>query len=395
MCHDDRTGGTGRRTSFVPYETRRIVIAEGVDCQESDMDERNRWKNRAISELNADPSVFHKTDNDLHRRLGRYVRYYGWHRRRWSDERIAQRLIRKIQKSMAFSDFQYLERKLGADFRVSDRQNAEYVSNQQRVRYVLQVIYKKSEFKTALETDGIIVIYSGHSRYGRGACFDQYSGSAKSHGEQWGNGSDNDEGLFLLGYSYVPVALKDIEHHHYRCAPVAIEDGAPPRQRRHPYDRHPSARRRLRRIELPEELRGYVLPGYASVSHIYYGYKRRGETNVLLNAGWTATQVSPYDLGVTNMRCKTFCHFGCSSRLHYWHIVRRSDYKAYQRTSPPTDKFAYFTTAPSDHRTAYWIHYLLAYPVLNNSSHWWDSHEYAKRRANTQLRRERAGFQFY
>jgi hypothetical protein len=87
------------------------------------------------------------------------------------------------------------------------------------------------------------------------------------------------------------------------------------------------------------------------------------------------------------MKCKVFCHFGCSSRLHFWQIVRKKEYKGWQRPKPPTDKFAYFTTAPSDQRiTPLWLYNLLAYDKQNNFKPWWKSLENAKKKTNNKLK---------
>jgi hypothetical protein len=113
-------------------------------------------------------------------------------------------------------------------------------------------------------------------------------------------------------------------------------------------------------------------------------------------AGWEDTLSSPFDLGATEMKCKVFCHFGCSSRLHYWKIVRKSPYKNWARDVPPTDKFAYFTTAPATYVcSCYWLFYLLNYTEVNNYRSWWNSLEYAKRNANRLLRSERKGWRLY
>lgn len=397
MCHEDHTAGSGRRTGFTPYETRRIVIAEGLDFHESDTDHRRQVREQYVRELRTNPSAFRRTDTKFHQRVWNYVDRIGWIRRGWSDQRIANRLIRILDTPGEYSAFRYLELKLGSDFRVEgNRKNAEYVNSHQRVRYQLQVVDRKTEFKTALETDGIIVIYGGHSRYGRGACFDQYTDTVNEHGEQWESGTTNDNGLYRLGYPYFAVPLEDIEHHQYTFIPLAEGDEILPRRRRHPFNRHPRARRRWRLFTLPEELRRYVHPTYRSLDDRYYGLRRQRKQLIILVAGWTDTGAAPYDLGATTLRCRTFCHFGCSSRLHFWHIIRRSEYKGWQRNRPPTDKFAYFTTEAATFKaTCYWLYYLLAYQDPNNSSHWWDSHEYAKRRANRQLRREREGFLIY
>jgi hypothetical protein len=120
------------------------------------------------------------------------------------------------------------------------------------------------------------------------------------------------------------------------------------------------------------------------------------EDSILMHAGWTKTSSDPYELGATDLKCKVFCHFGCSSRLHYWEIVRKEKYKGWKRPNPPTDKYAYFTTAPSDARISpLWLYYLLTYDKKNNFRPWWDSLEEAKRKTNIKLRSIEAGYEVY
>ncbi|MFQ6008379.1 MAG: hypothetical protein ACE5K8_05430, partial [Candidatus Zixiibacteriota bacterium] len=141
MCHEDHTAGSGRRTGFTPYETRRIVIAEGLDFHESDTDHRRQVREQYVRELRTNPSAFRRTDTKFHQRVWNYVDRIGWIRRGWSDQRIANRLIRILDTPGEYSAFRYLELKLGSDFRVEgNRKNAEYVNSHQRVRYQLQVV---------------------------------------------------------------------------------------------------------------------------------------------------------------------------------------------------------------------------------------------------------------
>jgi len=286
----------------------------------------------------------------------------------------------------------FMQRNFTTNFTLTDSTHMEYISDYQQVRFQIEITRNKEEFKNALNTQGIHVIYQGHSRYGRGSCFDpDVSSSDYVHGEKWEQGDGNRNGLYRLAYPYVPVPLNDIEHHQYHFAPVAVEENAPPSS-----ERHPDARRGLSKITLPESLRGLVASGFESSSNRYWGYISGNETNILLLAGWENSRSTPFDLGATEMRCKTFCHFGCSSKLHYWKIIRTSSYKNWMKDTPPTDKFAYFTTAPATYVcSCYWLFYLLNYPEVNSYQSWWNSLEYAKKNANKLLRSERAGWQLY
>jgi hypothetical protein len=146
---------------------------------------------------------------------------------------------------------------------------------------------------------------------------------------------------------------------------------------------------------MPEQCRQRVIPEYRSASDTYYGYIRRGETNLVLHAGWENTRAAPFDLGATELRCRTFCHFGCSSQLHFWKIVRKPGYRGWERPEPPVDRFAYFTTHTSYPTSYWWLYYLLKCPYENGDMHLWRTHEYAKRMANRKLARLNQGFQIY
>lgn len=286
----------------------------------------------------------------------------------------------------------FLQANFTDNFQLIDSMHAVYISDDQKVRFEIEITHNKEEFKVALNTPGIHVIYDGHSRYGRGSCFDpDVSSTNYEHGDRWEHGDSTRNGLYRIAYPFVPVPYEDIEHHQYCFAPLADWESIPPLA-----DRHPDARRSLSRKTLPESLRGLVMPAFESPSNRYWGYGSGSNTHILLYAGWENTRNDPFDLGATELRCKCFCHFGCSSKLHYWRIVRTSNFKNWIRNNPPTDRFAYFTTSLSDYRcTCYWLFYLMKYREVNNYQSWWNSVQYAKVQENRLLRSERTGYQIY
>ncbi|MBE9572094.1 MAG: hypothetical protein IMF11_15805 [Proteobacteria bacterium] len=309
------------------------------------------------------------------------------------------------------SVFGFLKHRLGAEFHVdSTGRKAEYKNHEQKVHYFLEVVHKKSEFKEALKTDGIIVVYAGHSRYGRGACFDEYTKTCAVEGDQWENGN-NDNGLFRLGYRYVPVPIHDIRKHKYKFAPVPVTTakghGRPRKMKWHPYNFEKDYRwRRLRIFTLPKDLQKYVIPKYkadsAKYPDKYYGLLKREEGKLvrylILHAGWEGTQCPDYELKSTTMRCRTFCHFGCSSKQHFWDIIRHPKYKEWKRPKPPTDRLAYFTNAPGI-VWHLWVYFLLMFSEENDPSnsgrHWWRSHQYGKRKTNDLFRAEKRRLRVY
>ncbi len=290
-----------------------------------------------------------------------------------------------------FRPFTYLKDRLGDDFIVNSDTDAEYSNPVQKVHYTIKIIKTKKEFQAALENPDVHVIYDGHSRYGRGSCFHTYTGKAPQTGEQWEKGTGDDNGIFRLGYPFVPVETDDFEHHQYTFRPVPGEEDAPARE-----DRHPDAQRGLSRLKMPEEHRARIDSGHESPDNLYWGYKSGGKTNFLLVADWVGSQAFPFDIGNTNLQCKVFCHFGCSSKLHYREIIRGKDFMNWVRPTPPTEKFAYFTTAPSNAAcTPIWLHALLTYAKKNNFESWFDSLEEAKKKANKNLKKIKQRYEVF
>lgn len=368
------------------YETRHVTVAEGIEFHNSDKkvwnDQNARWAD--VLDSNPGPERIKELSDEIHGHRG--VRLPPN-----PSQKQKRKIIKNLRaaKDVLFHD--YLQEHMGEDYTVISDDRSEYTSELQKVHFTIQVVTGKSDYKSALETEGMHVIYSGHSRYGRGACFGLYDGVVERHGEHWGSGTGNNDGMFRLAYPFVPVQLHDLEKHQYLCHPVRIEDDTPPKSQR-----HPDARRRLRRVSLTPELQKYVAQYHKSPSNQYYGVKIQGKQYILLHAGWEDTRSEPFDLGNTELRCRVFCHFGCSSRLHYWRIVRRPEYKAWQRPVPPSDKYAYFTTKPAYGSTAiYWLRHWFSYNRQNSFQPWWESLEYTKRALNRQLKAGRNKYRIY
>jgi len=268
----------------------------------------------------------------------------------------------------------------------------EFLNRKQKVKYIIKIINSKDKFKNALQTPGVHVVYNGHSRHGRGACFDIYPAdkAADQKGDQWENGreifwwgvKEKDNGIFRMGYRYVLIKISDLFDHDYHFTPVRAEYKIPkPGSENRKSNFHPQARSRLRLISLPDELKPKVISGYESETNQYWG--RKGM--ILVHAGWKSTIAKTHDLGATELKCKVFCHFGCSSRLHFSAIIRSPKYNNWQEASPQ-NRFTYLTTAPSDELDSfYWLLYLLTYSKRNDFENWWVSLEWARHRANQRL----------
>jgi len=257
---------------------------------------------------------------------------------------------------------------------------ARYKNTKQKVQFIIITVVSKKDFKKALETEGIHVVYMGHSRLGRGACFDVYPGTCSFEGDQWENGTSEDNGLFRLGYPYVPVKIDDLDTHRYTFAAIPVENDPPPeKDEKGTFNWHP-------------DIRGKKLEKISYKEKEYWGVKfgNPKKKHLILEAGWKDTQNKPYDLDSVKLKCKVFCHFGCSSAHHFWRIVRKEDYRGWVRPQPPTEKFAYFTTKPADYRCALnWLFCILSYPDKENASKsWWESLQWAKWKTNRMLGEE-------
>jgi hypothetical protein len=310
-----------------------------------------------------------------------------------------------------------------------------YKSDKQRVIFHLYVVKKKSDFKKWLETPKTHVIYGGHSRYGRGACFGD---GVNDPGDRWedgigctkGNIGPND-GLLRLGYPIVGIPITDINKHMYHTAPVQ-EEPIIDKKTCHPEVVKMVPIRRMRidpnldkpkkkynsfnathekwgwwkwddhenciRIasDLPLKLIGLEnlfykgdpkkdVWGYRKYEHEYKGYK----LHILLHAGWKETNTSPWDIGKVNLKCKVFCHFGCSSFKHFHKIIRGKNYKNWKKTGKGRNenRFAYFTSLPScGMLTPVWLKHLFLFKKRNAYKSWRHSLEYARIETSKELR---------
>jgi hypothetical protein len=276
---------------------------------------------------------------------------------------------------------------LGGDIESLSDSRMVFLARSQGVRYTIRVITRKDEFKAALETPGVHVVYGGHARYGRGPCFG--NNDPVGTGEDWGGGSDPDvNGIFPMGYPYLAVPIGEIASHQYTAYPVVAGRRHLPRRDRDKYIR----RRGLRRIpvsRLPENARAH-LAGVDDTDRVW-GYVARSHgahsVHIVLHAGWEHTG-EPMDLGATNMQCRVFCHMGCSTFDHNYRVMRFL--KSWRRQG--NDRFAYWTTKPSTSWNRIpWLYHLLTYRRYNAFRSWHPHLRHAVRQTNREprLRSER------
>jgi hypothetical protein len=284
------------------------------------------------------------------------------------------------------------------DFTTESDGSVTYVSRPQRVRFRIRMVDTKDAFKTALETPEVHVVYMGHARYGRGPCFgnanvaghgNREAGDCNAPGDDWEDGTDSTRfGLFRMGFPYIAVPVSEVIRHRYHTS-FASTDTPLSRD-----DCHPDVRRNLRRLdefslsELDSEGRlGALCNNAGGPGRRFWGYDGSSHGHrarfVVLQAGWSNTAGDPLDLGATDMQCRVFCHFGCSTFKHNYPILRFR--KNWRRTD--TDHFAYWTTQPSQSPTLrLWLYHILTYSRPNAFQSWRNSLRYAVRRTNRDLR---------
>jgi hypothetical protein len=92
-------------------------------------------------------------------------------------------------------------------------------------------------------------------------------------------------------------------------------------------------------------------------SKSYWGFRKSGKLHVLIDAGWDTQTSNENYLGKVSMKCRAFCHFGCSSLLHFQPILRKRKKWA---TEP-----AYFTSAVAYECAHFWLYHLFQYDKQN------------------------------
>lgn len=258
----------------------------------------------------------------------------------------------------------------------------EYRNHRQRVIYLLRHTTNKNQFRIWLRTPGLHVIYSGHARNGRGPCFGRVD---EEKGEVWAEGSDwMSNGMFRMGFPFIGASAGEIVSHGYTAHILKEGDPMPPRE-----DCHPELTPYMGRLELrpPEELAAGLsvhLRGHQTGDR-YYCYRKAagGPWFIIHYAGWDETASSPFDWGSTDINCRVLCHFGCSTFVHNYPVMRRlADWRR-----SGNERYAYWTSATAVGVThSRWVANLITYDRENAFASWEGSLESAMQRTNRDLR---------
>jgi hypothetical protein len=349
-------GDTSKKVVSVaaaPTETRNIILAQGIEFNNSDLD--------------ADDKI--------------------------PDGSLATRL-----------------KAAGTPLTITSPGRATFRSVKQGVTYNIKVVNKKAEFIAALKSNKTThVIYDGHSRYGRGACF----GTSKAAGEDWEAGHDKDTGLFRMGMPFVGVPLKDVGHHFYSTSLIPSSTKLNSDDCEHDLaaslgslkahslaeigtiykaivaaeKKKPAAKQESLEPDEKKVMSLLKVKGAApKATDKFWTCILRGEGfSLVLDAGWDKTASAPADLGATDLKCRVFCHFGCTSFQHYHHVVRKL--KAWKKDADK-DNFAYFTSDLSISITGpNWLFHLLTYDEFSAGLPWEKSLEYARKNANADIKK--------
>lgn len=298
------------------------------------------------------------------------------------DIRVAHGLARHKDQVPEDWDFAtYFGSQLSQFPNVEKISDSEYRNHRQRVRFTIQDTTDKTVFKSWLETPGLHVIYRGHARYGRGPCFGRATDDDRS--ESWGDGLTPSTGAFRIGFPFIGIPAHEVVEHGYSAHLLKQTEGRPPAG-----DCHPKLRPFLGSLTAvaPEAIHPELTPwisGYRS-GDTYWTYQSEGQAHVVQIAGWENTVNSPLDWGATNVQCRVFCMFACSSFTHNYPVVRRL--ANWRREG--NERYAYWMRKPS-RSVAYsrWVSHLVSYDVENAFQSWGPSLAYAVRRTNQDLAR--------
>lgn len=278
----------------------------------------------------------------------------------------------------------------------------EYTSKAQGVKYLVDVVNTKFEFRAALGAIDRHVVYAGHARYGRGPCF----GQTDDPGENWEDGEAPPWGLYRMGYPFIGVPVREILEHKYTANLVASTIPVPVDQAETYLKRHIPWLQAKTAEDIHPELPTYAKDGDPATRWWCYRNLDDGDVEdkatgkpkqptigpfVVLHAGWKDTTVTPEDLGATTLNCRVFCHFGCDTFNHNHKILRDPSFKGWQREGD--DHFAFWTSAIAKGDTAnHWLYHLFTYPVYNAFCDWEPSLNYAVARTNVDLEQDHANY---
>lgn len=272
----------------------------------------------------------------------------------------------------------------------------------QGVVYQLEISTVRSAFRAALQEPDVGVIYLGHARYGRGACFGP---PTFTPGEHWNKGDGETTGIFEMGPDFVAVPADEIVHHEYH-APAADSS--------HFYTTDPEWTMRINPTEITQEkcdvdlrshFRDLAMTDIANVQpdlsawlerspneDTFFCYRGRAllANGVHQDDAWhIVLRAGARDLRSIEVQCRFFAHMACGSLPHNAAVFREAAGPAHDDRRHGV----WLSEVAID-----WAGYLLLYAILNNQSpaagrSWSSQLQQAVTQANRWLDRVVAGFQ--
>lgn len=271
------------------------------------------------------------------------------------------------------------------DIVIQDDTHAVFVSDVQRVEYRIEVVNTKDAFKDALQTQGIHVIYCGHSRLGRGPCFgpdipfsQKPDGTLDRDltGDNWETGETGKAaqfGVFRMGRPFLGAGFLELDEHKFHFRPVPADVKVD----RNDIDPLSSVGGTT---SLPTRFQTLSLDPIVDAYHGSHNEHTRD--GVLAFAGFS-------DLLATDLKCRCFTVFSCDSLRHFHEIVRKR--KGFTRTE--TEGFAYFVQGLYfDIADRLYLGSLFEFNERNDNQSWFPCLEFAVKRTNAKLKAARANF---
>jgi hypothetical protein len=225
----------------------------------------------------------------------------------------------------------------------------------------------------------MFVLYMGHARFGRGACFGRIFNrpdDGPTTGDVW------QQGLFRKGFPHIAVPAREIVEHGYRCfvspaSQALVQADCDPLLKQ----KFSSLKKKPLKEVMPAEGLDFIQG--LSPDDLVWTLRafQHGTTDDFLVhvAGFQDTAFPDVDLGKTAIACRGFFDCACSTEPLNKAIVQ--DRKGFKLTG---DRFySFFTSDVSDMFDGMaFLYHMLAFPKPSRFFPWKDMLEHARTEAN-------------
>lgn len=192
-----------------------------------------------------------------------------------------------------------------------------YYYEQGKNKFKIRIVYTAEEFRSALDTEGAIVIYYYHSRYGQGPAFEECIPPCPKG--RWDN-------YFRMGYDFVNIpCIEEIKHH--STNPAQIPNKHPKKMfvRKRVRTALVQSKKRLKRKRWEEW-------GCKFKKDLQRPMSKCSKERLMQRDFWyrskyrdyiTIVKVGSNDLKSVSLKCSVLFMYSCSSRGHYLGPLRR------------------------------------------------------------------------